>query len=117
MKIVYTGPSDFQEFSKADFAKASIEHNKIHFAKNVPQEVADEVAAALVSKDADESPIFYDYSFEEVEDNEKLAGELHGKELDKALEDAGLSKSGTVAEKQARLAEHLDEEESAEELA
>lgn len=34
------------------------------------------------------------------------AAELHGKALDKALERAGLSKSGTVAEKQERLAEY-----------
>lgn len=33
------------------------------------------------------------------------AEELRGKALDDALEDAGLSKSGTVAEKQSRLAE------------
>jgi hypothetical protein len=32
-------------------------------------------------------------------------GELRGKELDAALENAGLSKSGTVAEKRERLAE------------
>lgn len=32
--------------------------------------------------------------------------ELKGKALDKALEDAGLEKSGTAAEKRARLAEH-----------
>ena len=36
---------------------------------------------------------------------EAEAAELHGKALDKALAQAGLSKSGTVAEKQARLAE------------
>lgn len=34
------------------------------------------------------------------------AEELRGKALDAALEDAGLSKSGTVDEKRARLAEH-----------
>ena len=34
------------------------------------------------------------------------AEELRGKALDRALEDAGLSKSGTVDEKRARLAEH-----------
>jgi len=33
------------------------------------------------------------------------AEELKGKALDQALEEAGLSKSGTVADKQARLAE------------
>jgi len=33
------------------------------------------------------------------------AEELRGKALDDALDDAGLSKSGTVADKQARLAE------------
>jgi hypothetical protein len=31
---------------------------------------------------------------------------LHGEELDDALEEAGLTKSGRVAEKQARLAEY-----------
>jgi hypothetical protein len=37
---------------------------------------------------------------------EAEAAELHGKALNKALDQAGLSKSGTVAEKQARLAEY-----------
>jgi hypothetical protein len=37
----------------------------------------------------------------------KAAGsDLRGAELDQALADAGLPKSGTVGEKQARLAEH-----------
>jgi hypothetical protein len=34
------------------------------------------------------------------------ASDLRGQELDDALADAGLAKSGTVAEKQARLATH-----------
>lgn len=33
---------------------------------------------------------------------------IRGSELDDALGEAGLSKSGTVAEKQARLAEHIE---------
>jgi hypothetical protein len=37
---------------------------------------------------------------------DESGGPLHGKALDAALETAALSKSGTVAEKQARLAEH-----------
>lgn len=37
---------------------------------------------------------------------EAEAAELHGKALDKALVAAGLSKSGTVAQKQERLAEY-----------
>ena len=37
---------------------------------------------------------------------EAVAGDLRGKALDGALDAADLSKSGSVAEKQARLAEH-----------
>ena len=40
---------------------------------------------------------------------EHEAEQLRGRELDKALDRAGLSKSGTVAQKQARLAEHAAE--------
>ncbi len=40
---------------------------------------------------------------------EAEATELRGRDLDKALDDAGLSKAGTVKEKQARLAEHAAE--------
>ena len=53
---------------------------------------------------------FRDRGWETRADIEARAGEeaeeLRGKALDKALEDAGLSKSGTVDEKRARLAEH-----------
>ncbi len=38
------------------------------------------------------------------------ASDLHGKALDGALDSAGLSKSGTVAEKQARLAGYEEAE-------
>jgi hypothetical protein len=34
------------------------------------------------------------------------ASQLHGKELEDALQEAGLPRSGTVKQKQARLAEH-----------
>lgn len=40
---------------------------------------------------------------------EAEASELRGRELDNALDRAGLSKSGTVKDKQARLAEHAAE--------
>lgn len=39
--------------------------------------------------------------------DEVNVGDLKGKALDEQLENAGLPKSGKVAEKQARLAEHL----------
>ena len=42
--------------------------------------------------------------YEVTDQGERPASELRGAELDAALEAAGLSKSGTVAEKQARLA-------------
>lgn len=52
---------------------------------------------------------FRDRGWETQEDIAARAGaeaeELKGKALDKALEDAGLSKSGTVDEKRDRLAE------------
>lgn len=44
---------------------------------------------------------------------ESEASELRGKALDDALEDAGLSKSGTVADKQQRLADHEAEQHEA----
>ena len=53
---------------------------------------------------------FRDRGWETTEDIAARAGadaeELRGKALDEALEDAGLSKSGTADEKRARLAEH-----------
>lgn len=52
---------------------------------------------------------FRDHGWDTPEDSAKRAEEeaqqLRGRELDDALEQAGLSKSGTVKEKQARLAE------------
>ena len=52
---------------------------------------------------------FRDRGWETAEDTaarvEAESVDLHGKELDQALEDAGLPKHGTVAEKQSRLAE------------
>lgn len=52
---------------------------------------------------------FQDRGWETPEDSaaraEKDATQLRGKELEDALEAEGLPKSGTVAEKQARLAE------------
>jgi hypothetical protein len=52
---------------------------------------------------------FQDRGWETPEDSaaraEQDAALLHGKELEDALEAEGLSKGGTVAEKQARLAE------------
>jgi hypothetical protein len=53
---------------------------------------------------------FRDRGWETAADIAARAGaeaeELKGKALDEALEDAGLSKSGSVDEKRARLAEH-----------
>lgn len=61
---------------------------------------------------------FQDRGWETPEDSaaraEKDAALLRGKELEEALEAEGLPRSGTVAEKQARLAEKRAEDERAE---
>lgn len=61
--VIYKGTSDFQEFGKADFAKAGVDQGKLVFAQGEPKEVSDEVFDALLSTDPDES-IFHDFSFE-----------------------------------------------------
>lgn len=66
MKVKYTGTSDFQSFSKADFEKAEVDQNKLTFERGVPVEVPDEVGQALVSKEG----VFGDFSFEEADDEE-----------------------------------------------
>jgi hypothetical protein len=57
---------------------------------------------------------FQDRGWETPEDSAARAkddaSQLHGKELEDALDEAGLSKSGTVKEKQKRLAEHRAEQ-------
>lgn len=68
MKVAYTGTSDFQEFSAADFEKAGIEDGKkIKFAQGKPTEVDDAIGEALVSKEG----FFGDYSFESLDDVEE----------------------------------------------
>lgn len=63
-EVTYTGSSDFQIFSAADFEKADVkDQNKVTFAKGVPTEVSKSAAKALVSDDG----IFGPYSFEEAE--------------------------------------------------
>lgn len=90
MKVAYTGTSDFQKFSKADFAKAGIEDGKNHsFARGEPTEVNDEIGEALVAKDG----IFGDFSFvslEEVEegDTNEQTEEAQRKAADKAAKRA-----------------------------
>jgi hypothetical protein len=70
MIIKYTGTSDFQEFSKADFDKADVEGGKkVRFAKDEPTEIDDALGQALVSKEG----LFGDHSFVEVdEDGEEV---------------------------------------------
>lgn len=70
MKVKYTGISDFQEFGAEDFKKAGVEQRKLSFARGEVVEVDDAVGEALTSTDADES-IFWDFSFEQVEDDEE----------------------------------------------
>lgn len=100
MKVKYTGTSDFQEFSAADFSKAGVEQRKLSFARGEVVEVDDAVGEALTSTDADES-IFWDFSFEQVEDDEESdasAEELKAqkKAAKKAAPPQGSSSSDTA---------------------
>lgn len=68
MKVKYTGTSDFQEFSKADFEKAGVEdQGKVRFAKDEPKDISESAAEALLSKDG----VFGDYSFEEADEDDE----------------------------------------------
>lgn len=65
MKVSYTGTSDFQEFSAADFKKAGVEgQNKVSFPKGVPTKVSDEAGQALISDEG----VFGRHSFEQVDE-------------------------------------------------
>jgi hypothetical protein len=61
---------------------------------------------------------FQDRGWETPDDSaaraEAEAAQLHGRALDEALDAAGLAKTGTVKEKQARLAEHENTPEATE---
>lgn len=85
MRVQYTGPSNSQEFSKADFKKAELDQDDTVFPKNTAVQVPEKVGAALVSGDAEESPIFFDFDFEEVGVEEAA---LKGQALQKAVEEA-----------------------------
>lgn len=109
MKIMYVGPSDSYELGAEDFKKGGVEDaRKTRFPANEPVEVSDEVASLLLEDGDDPSGAFEGFKavFKAVEDESSSDGPLRGAALEQALDDAGLSKSGTVAEKQARLAEH-----------
>lgn len=64
-QVVYNGTADFQEFGKADFEKANVDHGKVRFANGEPTEVPDEVAEVLTSKEG----IFGDFAFKLVEND------------------------------------------------
>lgn len=51
MKVIYTGTADLQLFSKADFAKAGVEHKATQFPHGEPVEVSDEVGQLLIADD------------------------------------------------------------------
>lgn len=73
MKVKYTGKSDFQEFSAADFKKAEVDdQNKVSFPKGEAVEVSDAAGEALTSKEG----IFGQHSFEQVEDEASDEGQL-----------------------------------------
>lgn len=109
MKVKYTGTADFQGFDKADFTKAGIDdQGKVMFAKGEPLEVSDAAGALLISKDAEESPLFYGHSFEEVVE-EKPNADLKGKALEEAVDEANaqganISSGLTADEKREALA-------------
>lgn len=84
-KVVYHGPADFQEFNKADFAKAEIDHGKVRFEQGVPQDVPSEVADVLTAKDG----VFGDHQFREATDKDIRSAVAAGKMDPSSLE--GLS--------------------------
>lgn len=61
--VQYSGTSDVQEFSKADFAKAGVEQNMLRFRRGEAVEVPSAVADALLSPNG----VFGGYSFDEME--------------------------------------------------
>ena len=93
--ITYDGPSDYQEFGAADFKKADIDQGKLVFQRGVPKEVSDEVAEALTSTDADESPIFHDFSFSEAEDPKEAEAEEEAAQTKSTKKKAAAKKSAS----------------------
>lgn len=48
-QIIYTGTSDFREFTKLDLERLGVEHKEISFAKKQPVEVSNELADLLLN--------------------------------------------------------------------
>jgi hypothetical protein len=67
--VRYTGPANFQEFGKADFAKADVDQGKLVFPQGESVEVSQEVHDALTAKDG----IFGDFSFESANEDEAVS--------------------------------------------
>lgn len=79
MKITYDGPSDFQEFSKADFRAAEVADQKdLRFAKGVETEVPDSIGKALTSNDG----LFGGHAFSQVEEPEGVEADSEEVEAD-----------------------------------
>jgi membrane protein involved in colicin uptake len=93
--ITYDGPSNFQEFSAADFNKADIEQNKLVFERGVPKEVSDEVAQALTSTDPEKSPIFHDFAFSMADDEEEADDEAKAAKKKAAAKKSAAKKAAT----------------------
>jgi len=71
MKVMYTGTSDSRGYSKADFAKAKVDHAGVKFMQNEPTDVSDELGKALLEHD-----LFKGEGFKEVtEEEEAKSGE------------------------------------------
>jgi hypothetical protein len=92
-KVIYDGPSDFQEFSAADFKKADVEGKKVKFAQGEPTEVPDEVAQALLSEEG----IFGDFKFSASEEDDEEIVDDEGEGEGDPVADAQLPKSGKKA--------------------
>ena len=94
MNVKYTGTSDFQEFSAADFKKAGVEGKKTSFPQGESVEVDDSVGQALIAKDG----IFGDFSFEEVNDEEEQADDSgsNGSDAEDAAEGSAMTDSGSL---------------------
>lgn len=66
-KVTYTGSSDFQIFTSADFKKGGVDdQNKVTFTRGEPTEVSDAAAAALTGEEG----VFGPYLFEASDESE-----------------------------------------------
>lgn len=95
MKVIYTGTADLQLFSKADFAKAGVEHKATQFPHGEPVEVSDEVGQLLTSDDG----VFGLHLFKEAPEEEAPGAKNDEEALKNESSDSGGDPSSTGSSK------------------